>query len=506
MSRMKRAVRFFLCTTLVTLLTTCSFLDITPNDRIDLDAYYSTPSEAEAALIGTYVQTFDGVFTNILFFNNRSSDDLTAPIDGRQTDLLMYRPSLNAGSGEPSTLWNETYRALASINLLLQRVPEINENLFPRPSVAGTASRRDQILGEAAFLRAYLYYNLVMFFGDVPLILKFPESSDVVANQVTRTPKEQVMLQVIEDLTYAEEKLPWNHNDRAVLTEEQVIQSKGRATKAAAKLLLARIYLYEQQWQMAIDKCREISASGEFQLEPKWSKIFNSPETSGNQNSSESILEIQTKRGSDQFNNTGGYSWFHQDGSPRRGATQEAYDLFEGTASSPKDVRKVFSMFQREAPNQNQIYALKYRNAYPWWDPQDPFNFIPMRLTECYLIIAEALNELGYPNNEALNNINVIRNRARDLNYIDGPIPGIDPYSFTEFDTQEKFRLAIREERRREMIFEGQRWFDLLRYDKYDGTTYALTVVGLTSPEKTLFPIPEGERIINPLLDQNDGY
>ncbi len=500
---MKHLRIFFLVGTLL-MLTTCDLLDVTPGDTIDLEKYYSTPSEAEAALIGTYIQTYN-VFTDMLFFNNRSSDDLTAPLDGRQTDLLMFRPSLNSGSGEPSSLWNGSYSALASINLLLERVPDIDKSLFAPPSQPNVASRRDQILGEASFLRAYIYYHLVRFFGDVPLVIEFPKSSDREDNLVSRAPVATVMEQIMRDLTYAEAVMPWNHDDRAVLAEEQIIQSKGRATKAAAKLLMARIYLYDQQWQLAIDKCREIMASGEFTLEPRWTRIFNSPENSGNQNTSESILEIQNRRGPDQFNNNGGYSWFHQDGRPRRGATLEAYNLFEGTADNPRDVRKVFSMSQREdAPN--EIYAIKYRNAFPWWDPQDPFNFIPMRLTECYLIIAEALNELNYPNSEALDNVNLIRARARDLNYIDGPVPGIAPYTFAQFDTQAKFRAAIREERRRELMFEGQRWFDLLRYDKYDGTNVAQTVVGLTSPEKTLFPIPESERVINPNLTQNPGY
>lgn len=500
---MKRVKTIILVCLLLT-MTTCDLLDITPNDTVDLEDFYAVPSEAEAALIGAYIQTYT-VFTDQLFFNNRSSDDLTAPLDGRQSDPLMFRPSLNLGSGEPIGLWNNSYSALASINLLLERVPQINPNLFAAPTQSGVASRQQQILGEASFLRAYLYYHLVMFFGDVPLVIEFPKSSDPQDNLVSRTATSDVMRQVMEDLTFAETVIPWNHDGRAVLREEQIIQSKGRATKAAAKLLMARIHLYNEDWQLAIDKCREIIASGEYRLETRWTRIFNSPENSGNQNTSESILEIQNRRGSDQFNNTGGYSWFHQDGSPRRGATQEAYDLFEGTVTSPRDVRKVFSMFQRlEEPT--QIYALKYRNAFPWWDPQDPFNFIPMRLTECYLIIAEALNELGYPNSEALTNINLIRARARDLNFIDGPVPGIEPYSFAQFDTQEKFRAAIREERRREMMFEGQRWFDLLRYDKYDGTTVAQTVVGLTSPEKTLFPIPASERVLNPNLTQNPGY
>jgi len=158
-----------------------------------------------------------------------------------------------------------------------------------------------------------------------------------------------------------------------------------------------------------------------------------------------------------------------------------------------------------DAPN--QIYALKYANSYPWWDPANPFNFIPMRLTECYLIMAEALNEISYPSSEALSYINSLRERARDPNYINGATTGIASYSLTTYDTRVKFRQAIRDERRRELMFEGQRWFDLLRYDEMDGTTKALDAVGLTSPEKLLFPIPQDEIVRNsPLLKQNPGY
>jgi starch-binding outer membrane protein, SusD/RagB family len=500
-----KIIKIFALTFISLVFSTCDLIELKPTDRVDLDTFYSTPSEVESALIGSYIYAFDNVFNDVLFFGNRSSDDLTAPVDGRQTDPLMNRESLNAGTGEASSLWNNSYRVLATLNLLLERIPALKEELFIRPGSITSANRKEEIIGEATFLRAYIFYNLVLFYGDVPLVIEFPKKSDVVSNQVFRTSKEDVMQFVISELMAAEELLPWNHETLAVLPEEKIVQSKGRATKAAAKLLLSRIYLQNEEWQKAIDKSNEIINSGEFQLTSKWTTIFNSPETSGNQNTKESILEIQTKRGTDQFNNTGGYSWFHQDGSPRRGATQEAYDLFEGDIDNPKDVRKLFSMSQVIA-TPKYIYALKYRNAYPWWDPQDPFNFIPMRLTECYLIVAECLNEISYPNTQALSYINLIRNRARDFTYVDGAVPGIEPYSFSEYSDQSKFRQGIREERRREMMFEGQRWFDLLRYDQHDGTIVAQQVVGITTSDKTLFPIPERERVLNPNLTQNSGY
>jgi starch-binding outer membrane protein, SusD/RagB family len=504
MMKKNKLIGSILTLILVSSLYTCNVIDVAPNDRIDLDKFYTSSSDAESGLIGAYINVFNGPAVNYIFYNNRSSDDLTAPLDGRPSDPLMHRPNLNENSGDAAGLWNESYRALATLNLLIERVSKLNEAGFARPR-AGEENRKFQIIGEAKFLRAYTYYHLTQFFGDVPLITKFPTTSDPEKLKAARTPKAQVMDTVMSDLAYAEQYLPWQHDNLATIAEDQVIQSKGRATKAAAKLQLARIYLKNREWQKAIDKCREIVASGEFSLVSQWTTIFASSNLTA-QNSSESILEIQTKRGAGEFNNTGGYSWFHQDGAPRRGATLEAFNLFEGDNTTRRDVRKEFTMSQ-VSTSPNQIYALKYANSFPWWDPANPFNFIPMRLTECYLIMAEALNEISYPNSEALTYINMIRDRARDSNFINGATTGISPYTFSVFDTQAKFRQGIREERRRELMFEGQRWFDLLRYDEMDGTTEAQEAVGLTSPEKTLFPIPQDEIVRNsPLLIQNPGY
>ncbi len=505
---MKRIQISLLLLALAGLLVTCrDLLDVAPNDRIDLDSFYASPADAEAALIGAYNYTFrSDLLSNIIFYSNRSSDDLTSPLEGRQSDPLMFRPALNSGSGEPAGLWRASYEALATINLLLERAPAINENLFNNANPgSGTAqvNRKAALLGEAHFLRAFIYYHLVQFFGDVPLITEFPKSSRPEDNRVPRTPKAQVMQQVMDDLDFATENLPWNHNNLGVLDADQLIQSKGRATKGAALLLRARIHQQNREWQKAIDLCREIIGSGQFRLVERWVTIFDAG--NGSQNTSESILEVQTRTGPGEFNNTGGYAWFHQDGRPRRGATLEAYNLFEGTAAEPLDVRKVFSMSQR-TDNPDQIYAVKYANSFPWWAPEDPFNFVPMRLTECYLIIAEALNELGFPNDEAMAYINLIRERSKDLNFTTGPIPGVEPFSFADIRSQAEFRQKIREERRRELMFEGHRFFDLMRYDAMDNGDRTMKALGLTSPEKLMFPIPESELVNNPLLTQNPGY
>jgi starch-binding outer membrane protein, SusD/RagB family len=480
-------------------------LDITPADRIDLENFYSSPADAESALIGCYTQTLRAdVYTNYLFTNNRSSGDLTAPIEGPNVDAMMSRQNLNAGDGDVGNLWRTSYQSLAAINLLIERLPGIDDALFrPAPGVVFEGNRKNQIMGEARFLRAFIYYHMWLNWGGVPLITSFPTSSNPQANQVARNTSDEVKLQILADLDYAEANLPWNHEDLAALEVDQIIQSKGRATAGAAKMLKARIAMIERRWQDAITLSKEVINQGEFRLAQRWVTIFDP--TFASQNSSESVMEIQTVQGAAEFNNTGAYSWFTQDGSPRRGATLEAYNLFEGTANDRRDVRKVFSMTQRtDIPE--QIYAIKYRNAYPWWNPEDPFNFVPFRLTESYLVVAEALNELSYPNEEALNYINLIRDRAKDLDYPGGGASGIAPYSFSAYDTQEKFRAAIREERRRELMFEGHTYFDLLRYDSYDGGNRAQQATRLTAPDRTLWPIPDSEIRLNPKLVQNPGY
>ncbi|MEM7108771.1 MAG: RagB/SusD family nutrient uptake outer membrane protein, partial [Bacteroidota bacterium] len=288
---------------------------------------------------------------------------------------------------------------------------------------------------------------------------------------------------------------------------------KGRATVAAAKMLKARIAMQNQDWAEAINLSRDVINSGQYPFAERFVPIFDA-QIFGSQNSSESILEMQSLAGAGEFNNTGGYSWFTVDGAvPRIGATQEAYDLFEGDDDTIIDVRKDRSMSLSGTPG--AIYAVKYANSFPWWNPEngDTFNFVIFRVTEAYLNIAEALNEQSYPSSEALEIVNMIRARAQDLQR-NPPASGIDPWDFSMFPTQESFRQAIREERRRELIFEGQRWWDMIRYDQMDGTTLAPQAVGLTDVQpgydidqtRLVIPIPQSAIVQNPELDQNPAY
>ncbi|MEM9856836.1 MAG: RagB/SusD family nutrient uptake outer membrane protein [Bacteroidota bacterium] len=488
-----------------------------PEDRIPISEFYQAASDAEAAIIGAYNFSFRSAnSTNYLFYANRSSDDITAPIDGQQSDPWMWRPNMDANFGNVSSLWAACYQALANINLLLERVEEMDSGVFLNQQFPNL-DRKSQILAEARFLRAWNYYNMVLYWGEVPLVVDPPSGVDPREYQVPRASKGEVMNLVMEDLDYAEQRLPENYDflfTGATDPDDAGAQptQKGRATIWAAKMLLARIAMQNQDWNRAIELSREVINSGRYPLSERWVNIFDATIT-GSQNASESILEIQSLAGAGEFNNTGGYSWFTIDGRPRRGATLEAFNLFEGDDDNVLDVRKVESMNQSSTPT--EIYAIKYANANPWWNPDngDPFNFVIFRSTEAYLNIAEALNEQSYPSIEALNIVNRIRSRAQDLQY-NPPTAGIENWDFIMFPNQESFRMAIREERRRELMFEGQRWWDMIRYDEMDGTALAPQAVGLTDIQpgynientKLLAPVPTEAIRRNPNLSQNAAY
>ena len=489
-----------------------------PEDRITVDNFFTRSSDAEAAIIGAYNFSFrSSNSTNYLFFATRSSDEMTSPIEGQETDFFMWRPNMTTGDGNVNNLWSSSYQALANINLVIQQVELMDEGLFFIEEFPDL-DRRSQIIAEAKFLRAWTYYNMVLYWGGVPLVTEPPSSVEPEDYRIPRASRAEVMEQVMQDLDDAERDLPVNYDflfTGAVQPDDPGAQptQKGRATVAAAKMLRARIAMQNQDWENALRLSREVVESGQYPFTERWVNIFDA-DVQGSQNASESILEIQTLGGAGEFNNTGGYSFFTIDGRPRRGATLEAYDLFEGDEDNIIDVRKAESMSQRQ-DDLDQIYAVKYANAFPWWNPDngDPFNFIIFRATEAYLNIAEALNEQSYPNNEAMDIINRIRGRAQDLQY-NPPTPGIDDWDFTMFPDQASFRAAIREERRRELMFEGQRWWDMLRYDAMDNTTITPRAVGLTnvSPNydiddtRLLLPIPDQAILQNPELIQNRAY
>lgn len=522
----------FVLMLLITSNSCTKVLDQVPNDRIDVENYFKGRADAETALIGAY----DIVFRNLVptfTINDMFSGREIQQIGNIQGRPVQYRPVLRINNdGGTGGLWTQCYQALSRINLILEKVPEIPDGLFEQQGNPPTVNRKNEILGEAYFLRAWIYWQMALNWGDVPLVIEFPKSAQPGDNLIARTPVIEVLKQVDDDLLKAEQYLPLDHryfsqNMSAVAIR---IASKGRATKGIALLMQARRALQEKQWQVAADKANQIIGLGIYSLNATFTPIFNNT-PAGGQNTVESILETQSVR--DGFNNTGGiFTWeFYTNG--RTEVTPQWNTNYQGNYLDPFDVRQLFSSnISYNANNSLRgITQFKYYNRDGAYNSADPWNYIIGRLGEVFLIRAEALNELSFPNAEAITRLNELRARAKQTTYTvtvrrqglpDTTVSakGILPLSTTAgqpntlfVGSQNDLRNLIRDERWRELAFEGLRWFDLRRYNEPSGKHSALVAVYLdnpaidgTDPGKLLWPIPNGQIIVNPKLTQNPGY
>jgi hypothetical protein len=306
-------------------------------------------------------------------------------------------------------------------------------------------------LSELHFIRALNHFNLLNYFGDVPL--KTEPTIGTGDLDIARAEKDVVYQQIIDDLTFAE----------ANLSPSSV---KVRASKYAATALLARVYLYKGDYSLAVAKATDVIDNGGYGM-IDFAEIFAD-------GSSESIFEIDF---TDLNRNRIAEYNFPKSLNGRRevAPSQELVDAYEAG-----DARYASSIaFDGTLP-----YPIKYDDLAIGAD-----NVIVLRLAEMFLIRAEATGRLGGDITAIQDDINIIRDRA-------GLLP-------TEADTHTELLAAIENERRIEFAFEGHRWFDLVRTQR---ATEVLTNV--RSLNQTVFPIPltEIQTNTNPGMRQNDGY
>ena len=375
---------------------------------------------------------------------------------------------------------------IGSCNLVLQKVPGITTM---------DAAIRQRCLGEAQFLRAKYYFDLVRAFGDVPLILTPPASP--AEARIARTPVAQVYTQIEADLQAAIGNLP----EAGTYTGTDV----GRATKGAATGLLAKVYLTEGNKTQAAQRAREVINSGKYAL---WDNYGDNYKVA-NENGKESLFEVQYVNGLNEYTNDGlgfvGNEFFGPRGQglvPQGGYGFNIPELEFVQGYEANDKRKAVTIWSpgdaypagsATAAQPSSLPGSPYGyNCKKWfvgkvntnvWD--SPLNFPVLRLAEVYLILAEAVGNTQ----EGLDAINKVRHRA-GLPDLTAATPN--------------FQEAVIKERRYELAFEDDRWFDLKRTGKL--TTLPSLVAKGVKPFNVLLPIPQAERDANPALVQNDGY
>ncbi|RQP17491.1 MAG: RagB/SusD family nutrient uptake outer membrane protein [Parapedobacter sp.] len=466
-------------------LASCSndFINLSPHDTVTINQLYHTDSDFQDAITGCYAPLRDRYGWMYIFGDLRGDDAWREVIRGlpavRSNDFTM-----DASESLLAETWSGYYQIISRTNAVLANMEQVDTSLLPN---------WERYVGEARFLRALAYFDLVRIFGDVPMI-----TSPLTIDEAYATRREQVGKiydeVIIPDLIDAGNKLPTTYSGADV----------GRATKGAAKALLGKVYLTRNDFEHAETVLTEVTTLG-YALLANYDDLWDYT----NEHHSEYIFDVEYISGgvgqgsritytflplSTEFAALNGIAG--GSGGEDLNPTQDLVDLFD---TSPGDLRRAVTVdasggFINGAGQfvrfiQAATYTKKYLTS-TGSQNDSPANWKVIRYADVLLMLAEALNENG-KTEEALIHLNRVRVRA-----------GVPSYSNTE---QADLREKIYDERRLELAFEGHRWFDLLR------TGRALEVLQSQGmqPHNHVFPIPLSQLQIinnNEILWQNQGY
>ena len=472
------------------ILTACVSLDEDPQSFVTSDQFYKTDEQAVAAVNAGYrklYETGQSLYNSLFQIGvEMATDDYAAGPRARNAHVraisgLTHDP-LN---DRMEQLWKQSYDAINVSNIAVDRIALINASEIDE-------TLRARLINEAKFLRALHYFNLVRWFGDVPIVLHETTSLTAESLYVEKSSEDLVYQQIIQDLTDAE-ALP------ATYTGSNV----GRATSGAAKSLLSKVYLTHKEWKKAAEKSKEVIDSNTYGLFDNFSDVFNV----STKNGKEHIFSAQFKG---YFNYQGnslasrsapfeppGVNGDYADMLNKPGKLYESFD--------DTDERKAVTFVtQMVSPTNGQLYTFE-PHLYKYYDQaavgsqsNSSKNLPIIRYAEVLLIYAEALNEDNHgPTTEAYWAIDEVRNRAGIARLAD-TYPSLN---------ESEFRDSVFQERRKELVYEYQRWFDLARRgaDYYVATLHAAGKTN-AAPRHIHFPTPQREINLNPKLKQHPDW
>jgi starch-binding outer membrane protein, SusD/RagB family len=449
---------FLLAALLATAATACDeVLQTEPETSLPQDQMIIDAATARAALNGAYDALQSGSYygLDMLMMGDLPADN-TVWTGTFQFLGEVQTNRIQADNAEVTSMWQALYTAISRANVILDRVAAL-------PAGSMTDAEKNDVLGQAHFLRALTYHNLVKFWGPVPMPLT-PPAGPQEAAAYTRAPVDQVYAQILADLDKAQSMITNTTNTRY-------------ATPTAARAVRARVLLYKAgltgnagaaaDYQAALDAAQAV-LQGRDTLTVPYASLFTAS------NTAEDIFRVS-------FNATESHSISSYYTSGGRAEVSPSPNI--DAAFPAGDLRKAWSI----GTTTSTTRPLN-GNKYPARPGTEHVHVI--RLAELVLIKAEVLarqNNLA----AAVAEYNKVRIRAGLAKHTLG----------TEVTTQAQVLAAIDVERRLELAFEGDRWPDLVR------TGRAATVKAFTDrPGQGLFPIPLREIRTSPGLTQNPGY
>jgi hypothetical protein len=488
--------------------TSCnSFLDPHPTDTLTQTNFYRTAADAVAAVNAVYGQE-QYLYLFFFYISDVAGDDVFATnnfgTDGHQLADYTFDKTLYWFEN----IWANSYTIIQRANIVVDRVPAITMD----------TTERARIVGEARFLRALAYFNLVRMYGDVPVLLHAGTTPQ--SGLIPRTPLDSVYKVIISDLQAAAPALPTSYSGADV----------GRATSGAALSLLAKVYLTQQQWTLAAQTAGQVISSGNYALYTTWFDNFRIANQYVSSNK-ENIFTINYASPTEAAGVLGSITTLFA--LPQGYPGGDAYGLMQ---VNPKLVNSFSPTDQRGNHGTIMIspYTDEHNTTTSWTVPaldhnggagaafhkyldeentqnltarsweQQANGWIILRYADVLLMYAEAVNEGGTPTSISRDAaLNMVRQRA------DPGVPSLIGL------TQTDFRDSLRIERRKEFGYEGQRWFDMARWGVIDSvvrvktTDLSILYPGETTPHgapSNLFPIPLAEIQVNPKLTQNPGW
>ncbi len=479
-------------------LSGCSSLEEEVYSSIFTDNFYQTSLDAEAALYSSYgslSELFNGPVATTL--SDWCADQIyPRSVVGRNTlTLFSYEPtyatqkSFNRVHEGPYGLWQASYKGIETANWVIDRVP----------AIVMDDQRKNVILGEAYFLRAYYHWLVTKNFGDV--IIKTKPSASESDAIVGKSHQAEVYNQIFEDLDKAIGMLPvYSAGLR-----------KGSPCKEAAQALYAKAALYQEKWAESLQKAEEVINSGGLSLLPNVLDVYDVEKEDDAR-----VENIWAFEG--ESTNPGRWSFMMSKTGPPNGSGVEYGNTSTGAMFAYQDFFNSFSPADARRQLLDTTYLnragviVPQRNITPitphgvlirkFRDPKsigeaNRSNVPILRLADIYLVAAEAEAHLNGATSKAYAYINTVRNRANlaDLEQ------GLDKNTFLE---------AVLQERSWELFGEGDRWYDLVRTGKFvEVVSKAVNDVYPVRPvlaKHKYFPIPQDELDANPKLEQNPDW
>ncbi|MCE6989718.1 RagB/SusD family nutrient uptake outer membrane protein [Dyadobacter sp. CY323] len=461
----------------------CSdFLELAPKDATNVKNFYRNAADMQAAVNAAYGMLTSSGEYGYAYYNvseTRSDNTYNFEVGGNLPDAELDQFKMASTNEITRLMWIDTYRGILACNAVLDHIDGATMD----------QALRDRFIGEAKFLRALKYFNMVRTFGDIPLVLSETKSVSEGYGQA-RVATAEVYNQIVIDLTEAEQKLPLAYTGSDI----------GRATKGAAKALLGKVYLTSGNFAKAKDKLKEVIDQGNYRLLDDYAALW----PVANANHQESIFEVQFKKGG-----TGTGSSFYNNFAPRNSGTNVIKVGFAGGRNNPTadmvaayergDARKAASLATgyTDAATGKFVpdpYTLKYQDT-PFAEGDADNNWTVLRYADVLLMYAEAINEVNNgPTAEAYDAINAVRKRAKLAALPAGM-------------SKAAFALAMEHERQVELAFEGHRWFDLVRTGREVVVMNQHFKSPVVAEFNAVFPIPQTQIDVNPQgIKQNPGY